>query len=202
MKTIAIVNVFLKRYGDMFNTVLGLDISLEEAASLYASQFEREDRQDQEGTKLAFVSIAQIPDEAIDPEDGESFTYYDKTIVLPEFWLNDADSMDVVRDGHLVMTYITKSETSDDVLVKSASFDSMRKAQAKLDEWLDADKDAANADWVDYIIAVPVAYASQAASASVIPEDFITGAYGKDYTGKYKEDCDLYWPDEFMAEED
>lgn len=201
MKTVAIATVSLKRCGDMFSTVLGLDISLEEAASLYASQFEREDRQDQEGTKLAFVSIAQIPDEATDPEDGESFIYHDKTIVLPEFWLNDADSMDVVRDGHLVMTYITKSETSDDVLVKSASFDSMRKAQAKLDEWLAADKDAANADWVDYIIAVPIAYASQAASASVIPEDFVTGAYGKDYTGKYKEDCDLYWPDEFVVEE-
>ena len=197
MKTIAIVNVFLKRCGDMFSTVLGLDISLEEAAKLYTSQFEREDRQDQKGTKLAYVSIAQIPDEAIDPEDGESFTYYDKNIVLPEFWLNDADSMDVVRDGHLVLTYIAKSETSNDVLVKSASFDSMRKAQAKLDEWLDAGKDTANADWVDYIIAVPVAYAKEAASASVILEDFITGAYGKDYTGKYKEDCDLYWPDEF-----
>lgn len=64
MKTIAIVSISKKHSGDVFNTVLGLDMTMEEA-----------------------------------PENGEVFQWYDEEITLPEFWLETADSKDVIKEG-------------------------------------------------------------------------------------------------------
>ena len=55
------------------------------------------DKHDKARTERVYVSIVSIPKEA--PEDGEAFCWYDDEITLPEFWLETADSKDVIKDG-------------------------------------------------------------------------------------------------------
>lgn len=98
MKTIAIASVCHKRSGDVFNHVLGLDINMKEAIEEYKrSWWRRADKHDKARTELVYVSIVPIPEEA--PEDGETFQWYDDEITLPEFWLETADTRDVIKDG-------------------------------------------------------------------------------------------------------
>lgn len=98
MKTIAIATVSLKRCGDMFSTVLGLDMTMEAAIEEYKNTWwRRADKHDKARTERVYVSTVPIPEEA--PEDGEVFQWYDEEITLPEFWLETADSKDVIKDG-------------------------------------------------------------------------------------------------------
>nr|DAM28059.1 MAG TPA: hypothetical protein [Caudoviricetes sp.] len=102
MKTIAISTRTYKTCGDELQDVLGLDITMEEAVKRCVHNWNCLVQQDQKNTKDFYVSIAQIPDTPIDPDDGVVYDYYDKSIVLPENWENDAESEDVVKDGKLV----------------------------------------------------------------------------------------------------
>lgn len=98
MKTIAIATVFTKRCGDVFNHVLGLDMTMEAAIEQYKHDWwRRADKHDKARTELVYVSIVPIPEEA--PEDGEVFQWYDDEITLPEFWLETADTKDVIKNG-------------------------------------------------------------------------------------------------------
>lgn len=99
-KTIAIYTEFPIKGCDVWQEALGVDISMDEAVKRYIHRWEREARQDQKNTKLVYVSIAQIPEVA--PENGEEYIYED-SYILPEFWLDEADSKDVVKDGKLVV---------------------------------------------------------------------------------------------------
>lgn len=98
MKTIAIATVFTKHSGDVFNHVLGLDMTMEAAIEQYKHEWwRRADKHDKARTELVCVSIVPIPEEA--PENGEVFQWYDDEITLPEFWLETADTKDVIKDG-------------------------------------------------------------------------------------------------------
>lgn len=98
MKTIAIVSISKKHSGDVFNTVLGLDMTMEEAVEEYKNKWwHRLVKQDKDSTASAYVSIVPIPEEA--PENGEVFQWYDEEITLPEFWLETADTKDVIKNG-------------------------------------------------------------------------------------------------------
>ena len=98
MKKIAIATVFTKHSGDVFNHVLGLDMTMEKAIEEYKhSWWRRADPHDKARTELVYVSIVPIPEEA--PEDGETFQWYDDEITLPEFWLETADTKDVIKNG-------------------------------------------------------------------------------------------------------
>lgn len=60
--------------------------------------------QDQKDTKLAYVSIAPVPDAVPDPDDCCEFNYYDDTFKLPAFWEETTlGCQDVVKDGKLVV---------------------------------------------------------------------------------------------------
>lgn len=97
-KTIAIATEFPKHSGDVFNHVLGLNMTMEESIEEYKhSWWRRADKHDKERTELVYVSIVPIPEEA--PENGETFQWYDEEITLPEFWLETADTKDVIKNG-------------------------------------------------------------------------------------------------------
>ncbi len=160
-----------------------------------SQQFEREARQDQKGTKLAYVSITQIPEQPIDPDDGEAYTYYDQTIVLPEFWLNDADSEDVVRDGKLVVKYIVKTETTE-AFGAALAFDTLKDAREQLQLCLEVDEHPDgeyDPDWIDYIVTVPLVNADEATRETAYSEEFVEGVCGEAYHGKFEAECDLYY---------
>ena len=98
MKTIAIASVSKKHCGDVYNHVLGLDMSMAQAVEEYKhSWWRRAHKHDKARTELVYVSIVPIPAEA--PENGETFQWYEREIVLPEFWLETADTRDVIKDG-------------------------------------------------------------------------------------------------------
>ena len=98
MKTIAIATVFTKRSGDVFNHVLGLDMTMDAAIEQYKNDWwRRADKHDKARTELVYVSVVPIPVEP--PENGEVFQWYDDEITLPEFWLETADTKDVIKNG-------------------------------------------------------------------------------------------------------
>lgn len=98
MRTIAIATEFRKNCGDVFNTVLGLDMTMEEAVKEYKDKWwHRLVKQDKDSTASAYVSIVPIPEET--PEDGEVFQWYDDEITLPEFWPETAETKDVIKNG-------------------------------------------------------------------------------------------------------
>lgn len=103
MKTIAIATVFQKHSGDVWNHVLGLDMTMEAAIEQYKHDWwRRADKHDKARTELVYVSIVPIPEET--PEDGEPFQWYDDEIILPALWEETAlDTQDVVKDGKLVV---------------------------------------------------------------------------------------------------
>ena len=103
-KTIAISTEYPRKGGDVWQDVVGVDISLDEAVRLYARDWSRWDRQDQKDTKLAYVSIAPVPDAVPDPDDCCEFNYYEETFKLPAFWEETTlGCQDVVKDGKLVV---------------------------------------------------------------------------------------------------
>lgn len=76
-KTIAISTEIPRKGGDVWQAVVGIDISLDEAVRGYMSDWSRAEKQDQENTKLAYVSIVPVPDSVL--------------------------TQDVVKDGKLVV---------------------------------------------------------------------------------------------------
>lgn len=115
MKTIAIATVFQKRSGDVWNHVLGLDMTMEATIEQYKHDWwRRADKHDKARTELVYVSIVPIPEET--PEDGEVFQWYDNEITLPEFWLETADTKDVIKNGKelVTMKYVIKNVDYDD----------------------------------------------------------------------------------------
>lgn len=103
MRTVAIATEYRKNCGDQFNTVLGIDLSMADAVAAYKHDWwDRLVEQDKQNTKLAYVSIAPIPDET--PEDGEEFNWYDQVITLPALWEETTlDTKDIVKDGKLLI---------------------------------------------------------------------------------------------------
>lgn len=102
MMTIAIATRIKKHSCDEFEDVLGFDLTMDEAVKQCQKDFDHLVRQDQKDTKTLYVSVVPIPEKAIDPDDGVAYEHDGKTVVLPEFWENDADVQDIVRDGKLV----------------------------------------------------------------------------------------------------
>ena len=104
MKTIAISTECPRKGGDVWQDVVGIDISLHEAVRRYARDWSRLDKQDQKGTKLAYISIVPVPDVEPDPDDCCEFVYYNDTFRLPPFWEETTVRVqDVVKDGELVV---------------------------------------------------------------------------------------------------
>lgn len=99
MKTIAIASVSKKHCGDVYNHVMGLDMTVKEAVEAYKNDFWRRlVKQDKYNTTSAYVSIVPIPEKA--PENGEVFQWYDKEITLPEFWGETTTEVkDVIKNG-------------------------------------------------------------------------------------------------------
>lgn len=103
-KTIAISTDYPRKGGDVWQDVVGIDISLDEAVKIYARDWSRRNKQDQENTKLAYVSIAPVPDAVPDPDDCCEFNYYEESFQLPPFWEETTlGCQDVVKDGKLVV---------------------------------------------------------------------------------------------------
>ena len=104
MKTIAISTEFPRKGMDVWQNVVGIDISLDEAVKRYVRDWSREEKQDQKNTKLAYVSIVPVPDAEPDPDDCCEFVYYNDSFKLPTLWEETAlDTRDVVKDGKLVV---------------------------------------------------------------------------------------------------
>ena len=199
VNTVAIVSENPRKSGDVFTQVLGMNMTMDAAMRIYLRQFLSKELSDQRNTALAYISIVEIPEQIPDEDSAETFYWDGKTIVLPENWLDNADSQDAVKDGKPVCDgYVVKSEDTEGY-GESMYFDKLSDAKEQYALWVEVDKhpDTPDDDWATVLVAIPSAYSEKIdRESSLCPEKVIEGICGTEYQGKYYADCSTYYPEE------